>query len=471
MPEEKVNLVDDFLVDVDIETIDLDVNEIKDLSLNEESQQSFPTSEEVSFDEIKKDVGIDIEDIGYETQEKEESALQSLETTAPIEEKSKKEILPATETNLQETEKEEIAITLEEQGEISPLNVEEDLENINLSIEQVPEAEMEGFTGAAEKEVIEQLEEIKEPELPLEEEVSEEKMEATSEVPAEMEEPLVSIDGSELDRLIYESGISLGSAEEIPQETPAEPKIEGEVLETIEEINLTEVPIMEEEVQETEEKLEEVFQEEEKELITPEETLGEKEVSKLEETTKQAEEEFSFDLSVIPDVAEVEEDEPIALSLEELNNIEVSEENVVEYSPPLPEAEPEVSPVVSSTEEVENIEIPIEELTEVSETSIKEPYSLEVYGAEEVKLEEEGIKPSEVEEIFEEPVAKAFSETGEITLEEKIEALSPETKEELKVVLKYLDELLESLPPEKIKEFAKSEYYDLYIKILDKLGI
>ena len=43
---------------------------------------------------------------------------------------------------------------------------------------------------------------------------------------------------------------------------------------------------------------------------------------------------FNFDLSAIPDVSEVEEDEPIALSLDELNKIDISEENVLDYETP-----------------------------------------------------------------------------------------------------------------------------------------
>jgi len=41
----------------------------------------------------------------------------------------------------------------------------------------------------------------------------------------------------------------------------------------------------------------------------------------------------------------------------------------------------------------------------------------------------------------------------------------------LKKVLKYLDKLLESLPEDKVREFASSEYYDLYVRLFDKLNI
>ena len=34
-----------------------------------------------------------------------------------------------------------------------------------------------------------------------------------------------------------------------------------------------------------------------------------------------------------------------------------------------------------------------------------------------------------------------------------------------------MDQLLESLPEEKIEEFAKSEYFDTYKRLFDELGI
>jgi hypothetical protein len=44
-------------------------------------------------------------------------------------------------------------------------------------------------------------------------------------------------------------------------------------------------------------------------------------------------------------------------------------------------------------------------------------------------------------------------------------------KQELKTVLSYLDQLLESLPEDKIEEFAKSEYFDTYKKLFEELGL
>jgi hypothetical protein len=44
-------------------------------------------------------------------------------------------------------------------------------------------------------------------------------------------------------------------------------------------------------------------------------------------------------------------------------------------------------------------------------------------------------------------------------------------KSDLKNVLSYMDHLLESLPEEKIEEFAQSEYFDTYKKIFKELGL
>ena len=44
-------------------------------------------------------------------------------------------------------------------------------------------------------------------------------------------------------------------------------------------------------------------------------------------------------------------------------------------------------------------------------------------------------------------------------------------KSEIKSVLSYLDKLLDSLPEEKIEEFARSEYFDTYKKLFEELGL
>lgn len=49
--------------------------------------------------------------------------------------------------------------------------------------------------------------------------------------------------------------------------------------------------------------------------------------------------------------------------------------------------------------------------------------------------------------------------------------IQQETLDEIKRLLNYLDGLLESLPEEKIDEFARSEYFELYRKIFEFFGL
>jgi hypothetical protein len=68
----------------------------------------------------------------------------------------------------------------------------------------------------------------------------------------------------------------------------------------------------------------------------------------------------------------------------------------------------------------------------------------------------------EIPRIDAEPVSGAAAGVG---------AIPPDLKQELKTVLSYMDQLLESLPEEKIEEFAKSKYFDTYKKLFEELGI
>ena len=48
----------------------------------------------------------------------------------------------------------------------------------------------------------------------------------------------------------------------------------------------------------------------------------------------------------------------------------------------------------------------------------------------------------------------------------------PEQKQmNIKMLLRYLDGLFERLPEETIKKFASSDYFDLYLKVLNELGV
>lgn len=166
------------------------------------------------------------------------------------------------------------------------------------------------------------------------------------------------------------------------------------------------------------------------------------------------------------DVTDISLEEP---SLEEIVEIVPEETPAEEFAveqetvpEPLPEeaAAPESVPAGSDFVEIsedslisdDHVEIAANELDILqSEVADQEQLSPEMYSLDK-------ITPTP-------PAAKAQ------VIEEKVDGLSGATKEEIKKVMGYLDSLLDNLPEDKIKEFSQSEYYDLYVKILDKLGV
>jgi hypothetical protein len=51
------------------------------------------------------------------------------------------------------------------------------------------------------------------------------------------------------------------------------------------------------------------------------------------------------------------------------------------------------------------------------------------------------------------------------------ESMPEDLRSEIRSVLSYMDQLLESLPEEKIQEFANSEYFDTYRRLFEELGL
>ena len=65
--------------------------------------------------------------------------------------------------------------------------------------------------------------------------------------------------------------------------------------------------------------------------------------------------------------------------------------------------------------------------------------------------------------LHEEPRAERMAD--ELSLETGVK------REELKKVIGYLDELLGQLPEETVREFSRSEYFNLYKKVIEELGV
>ena len=72
------------------------------------------------------------------------------------------------------------------------------------------------------------------------------------------------------------------------------------------------------------------------------------------------------------------------------------------------------------------------------------------------------------ETLSEQPVCEAPTSPA---VSSELSKLPIELKNEIKSVLSYMDQLLESLPEEKIEEFARSEHFEVYKKLFEELGI
>jgi len=139
----------------------------------------------------------------------------------------------------------------------------------------------------------------------------------------------------------------------------------------------------------------------------------------------------------------------------ELDNIAI---DIDMEEPEIPES-PAPEDFVFETEDV--MEIP----TDRGIIGIEEPAVSEPAVFEPAVFEPPVYEPEISEPAVSAPVAKKSGPSARDT------GLSSSLKEELKIVLSYMDQLLESLPEEKIEEFAKSEYFETYKKLFEELGL
>lgn len=236
-------------------------------------------------------------------------------------------------------------------------------------------------------------------------------------------------------------------------------------------------------------------------LITADFTEEKSEIAEVSETGFIADEETSEIPETLPDSIF---DMP---SISDVSTIEVSHVNKlgddVSYLEGSDSIEPELSNVAIDENELETIDFSDEKLEEPVltefnidlsqiEESLNDNLSVPTPDAEPVALEStesidiplSGNEDSEV--AFDEPVletadsipeAPARTVIGESSIpvdkvpESPMAALPVDLKNEIKSVLSYMDQLLESLPEDKIEEFAKSEHFEVYKKLFEELGI
>jgi hypothetical protein len=217
-----------------------------------------------------------------------------------------------------------------------------------------------------------------------------------------------------------------------------------------------------------------------------------------EDDMQQKEEDFTLDLDSLD--IDIEDQKDSTTSLEDISELKglpkITEEEELSFQKEITDEIPK-----TDSETDEGLELKDEVVEDIIKFETLKPRSLEKESAfalldqedaaldkktaakqkieipESKSLDDIGLKkqqePLEVLELEEEHAKIAEEEAIDSLREQEAIKGSPgmPTKEELKTMITYLDSLFNNLPDEAIKKFANSEYFDLYISILGKLGI
>jgi hypothetical protein len=200
-------------------------------------------------------------------------------------------------------------------------------------------------------------------------------------------------------------------------------------------------------------------------------------------------EDLVLDIGAGPDYGKARPSEEIVPEAEFLEPVqEIEETSFGEINLHEEKVEAAKSPALSASSaepsEVEEIDI-FSDADMVGNLGAEEEATEEIDLSEE-SLEETGAPLAGAIEPSDEDIVIAAEEEGAAP-EDEPKATSPKAsprqveaqpadeddklKSEIKSVLSYLDKLLDSLPEEKIEEFAHSEYFDTYKKLFEELGL
>ena len=192
-------------------------------------------------------------------------------------------------------------------------------------------------------------------------------------------------------------------------------------------------------------------------------------------------------------------DEAIALTGDELNNILITADFTEEDEPSTKVADTvdedmgtcevcsddgqeSIEDDFSSEKDVDFDDITLEN-SKLDDFVIPEELDYSMLNNDDEVASTEGSDMSYLDEKnTEDEVSVDIPETQEISVEESqneadfsnvesSETLPSNIKKDVKSVLAYMDQLLESLPEDKMKEFAESEYFEMYNRLFSELGI
>ncbi|EMF34193.1 hypothetical protein LEP1GSC201_0305 [Leptospira interrogans serovar Pomona str. Fox 32256] len=166
-----------------------------------------------------------------------------------------------------------------------------------------------------------------------------------------------------------------------------------------------------------------------------------------------------------------EANEPIALSDEELGNLLASgnEESEDKIGSDIPKAEEDLSEILGELPPVSDLDA-FDSIDE--DVSKEEEVSTIVPTLESVKDQEMIIVLDEYADEEESSPIEELRKTPDQT-EAIVGELSGDvpSKDEMKRIMTYLDELLGNLPDDLIREFSRSDYFELYKKLMKQIGV
>jgi pilus assembly protein FimV len=223
-----------------------------------------------------------------------------------------------------------------------------------------------------------------------------------------------------------------------------------------------------------------------------------------------------LELEALPEIELVEEGgEPaeIEADLETVSELEAEPEELVSVDE-IPELEELAQPVEGPESSVDLEALAIENEEAAPMLDLDGPADLEIGELEAVDEEKEGeieiafeaepSRPPRASAMPRKPTAPAAPTAPEEPLEQLLEveevpdidpapapgpfsgtkrpseargpsagtsAVPDDLKDEIRAVLKYMDHLLEALPEDKIQEFASSDYFVMYKKLFEELGL
>jgi hypothetical protein len=205
----------------------------------------------------------------------------------------------------------------------------------------------------------------------------------------------------------------------------------------------------------------------------------------LEPTPGSAEALPDLDIEGIPELEDAEEQTPKAGGLETLDLQETDDLELLESPEPAKDelaGDVDLDALAAEAQELESDETaaPMEDIdlaelepvdeevdsTAAAQTEIEIPFENEQTGneSESLALAEEVLEVEEVPPLEEAPARGP-------TAKERAAVIPDDLKDEIRTVLTYMDHLLEALPDEKIQEFAKSDYFVMYKKLFEDLGL